>query len=179
MNFAEEVINVESLATALALIGKATIVSCFCIIFIYSSEVFPTVIRTVGVGTCAFWGRVGSLLAPQIRLLVNTKKLTEIPLKTKLFSMQGKKLLPEAPNVVPFITFGGLSMVAALLALMLPETGDENLPDTVREAETLGDERMGKMGKQDYDDNTLVRSDDCAQTQYSEVVQYRYFALFF
>ena len=93
--------------------------------------------------------------------------------------MQGKKLLPEAPNVVPFITFGGLSMVAALLALMLPETGDENLPDTVREAETLGDERMGKMGKQDYDDNTLVRSDDCAQTQYSEVVQYRYFALFF
>lgn len=76
MNFAEEVINVESLATALALIGKASIVSCFCIIFIYSSEVFPTVIRTVGVGTCAFWGRVGSLLAPQIRLLVN--KLTEI-----------------------------------------------------------------------------------------------------
>lgn len=67
---AAEAVNVESLATALALIGKAAVVSCFCIIFIYSSEVFPTVIRTVGVGACAFFGRVGSLLAPQILLLV-------------------------------------------------------------------------------------------------------------
>ena len=67
-----EAVNVESLATALALIGKASVVSCFCIIFIYSSEVFPTVIRTVGVGVCAFFGRVGSLLAPQILLLVST-----------------------------------------------------------------------------------------------------------
>ena len=64
-------LDVEALATALALIGKASIVSCFCIIFIYSSELFPTVIRTVGVGCCAFWGRVGSLLAPQILLAVN------------------------------------------------------------------------------------------------------------
>ena len=63
-------LDVEALATALALIGKASIVSCFCIIFIYSSELFPTVIRTVGVGCCAFWGRVGSLLAPQILLAV-------------------------------------------------------------------------------------------------------------
>ena len=66
----DDFINVASLSTAMALIGKATIVSCFCIIFIYTSEVFPTVIRTVGVGCCAFWGRVGSLLAPQLRLLV-------------------------------------------------------------------------------------------------------------
>ena len=74
--------------------------------------------------------------------------------------------------MVTFITFGGLSVFAALLALLLPETGEENLPDTVREAETLGEaERMAKHGgkRGDYDDNTLVRSDDCAQTQYSEV----------
>lgn len=64
-------LDVEALATALALTGKASVVSCFCIIFIYSSELFPTVIRTVGMGCCAFWGRVGSLLAPQILLLVS------------------------------------------------------------------------------------------------------------
>jgi hypothetical protein len=52
--------------TGLALVGKATIVSCFCTIFIYSSELFPTVIRSVGVGSCTFFGRVGSLLAPQV-----------------------------------------------------------------------------------------------------------------
>ena len=66
-------LDVEALATALALTGKASVVSCFCIIFIYSSELFPTVIRTVGMGCCAFWGRVGSLLAPQILLLVSIR----------------------------------------------------------------------------------------------------------
>ena len=64
--------NTDKLVRALALIGKASIVSCFCTIFIYSNEIFPTVIRTVGVGACAFFGRVGSLLAPQILLLVSS-----------------------------------------------------------------------------------------------------------
>jgi hypothetical protein len=59
--------DAAGLVTGLALVGKATIVSCFCTIFIYSSEIFPTVIRSVGVGTCTFFGRVGSLLAPQVR----------------------------------------------------------------------------------------------------------------
>ena len=34
-----EVTNVPAVVTALALIGKAAVVSCFCIIFLYSSEV--------------------------------------------------------------------------------------------------------------------------------------------
>ena len=76
--------------------------------------------------------------------------------------------MPAATNVVPFITFGGLSVLAALLVMILPETGEEDLPDTVREAENLGEERC-RMAKQEYDDNTLVRSEDCTQTQYSEV----------
>ena len=67
--------DTEKLVRALALIGKASIVSCFCTIFIYSNEIFPTVIRTVGVGACAFFGRVGSLLAPQILLLVSSRSL--------------------------------------------------------------------------------------------------------
>ena len=38
--------------------------------------------------------------------------------------------MPETPDVVTFITFGVLSIIACLLALILPETGDEDLPDT-------------------------------------------------
>ena len=53
--------------------------------------------------------------------------------------------------MVPFITFGGLSVLAALLVMILPETGEEDLPDTVREAENLGEERC-RMAKQEYDD---------------------------
>ncbi len=64
-------LNVDRLTIALALVGKAAVVSCFCSIFIYTSELFPTVIRTVAVGACAFFGRVGSLLAPQILMAVS------------------------------------------------------------------------------------------------------------
>ena len=38
--------------------------------------------------------------------------------------------MPATPDVVTFITFGVLSIIACLLALILPETGDEDLPDT-------------------------------------------------
>ncbi len=74
--------------------------------------------------------------------------------------LQGNKLLPKAPNVVAFITFGALSVIAGLLALILPETGNEDLPDTVAEAENLGEGRK-RAKSTDYDDNTLVRSEDC------------------
>ena len=81
---------------------------------------------------------------------------------------QGKHIYPEAPDLVTFITFGGLSLVAGIFALALPETGDEDLPDTVFEAEHLGE--AGKATKSgDFDDNTLVRSEDCGPTQFSEV----------
>ena len=107
--------NVPAIVTALALIGKATVVSCFCIIFLYSSEVFPTVIRTVGVGSCTFFGRLGSLLAPQIILL-------------------GEVMFSSLPGLVPFLTFGSLCLVAALMVLYLPETLNTKLPDTIEEA---------------------------------------------
>lgn len=65
------VVDTEALTIGFALVGKAAVVSCFCAIFIYSNEIFPTVIRTFSVGACTFFGRVGSLLAPQILLLVS------------------------------------------------------------------------------------------------------------
>lgn len=68
--FLASYIDIPALVIGLALIGKAAAVSCFCSIFIYSSEIFPTVIRTAGVGSCVFFGRLGSLTAPQILLLV-------------------------------------------------------------------------------------------------------------
>ena len=77
--------------------------------------------------------------------------------------------------MVTFITFGVLSVIAGLLALILPETGDEDLPDTVYEAENLGDNPQKNFSQKqasEYNDDTLVRSDDCAQqSQYSTEVR--------
>ena len=84
--------------------------------------------------------------------------------------------------MVTFITFGVLSVIAGLLALILPETGDEDLPDTVFEAENLGDNPEKNSAKQasEYNDDTLVRSEDCAQqSQYSTEVRNVYYFYYF
>lgn len=98
--------------TALALIGKGVAVSGFCTMFLYASELFPTVLRGVAMGHCGFWGRVGSLLAPQLLFL-------------------GEYTLPP----VPLVIIGVLGMLAGLSVLLLPETLGQKLPDTVEEAE--------------------------------------------
>jgi OCT family organic cation transporter-like MFS transporter 4/5 len=59
-------------------VGKGVVVSGFCTTFLYASELFPTVLRGVAIGHCGFWGRVGSLLAPQLLFLVTLYKNTVI-----------------------------------------------------------------------------------------------------
>lgn len=53
-----------------ALVGKGLAVSGFGGMFIYGSELFPTATRASALGLCGFFARVGSLIAPQIILLV-------------------------------------------------------------------------------------------------------------
>ncbi|XP_033127759.1 organic cation transporter protein-like, partial [Anneissia japonica] len=54
------------LRTATAMIGKFFITSAFSIVYIYTVELFPTDIRTFGLGFCSSVSRVAGVLAPQI-----------------------------------------------------------------------------------------------------------------
>jgi hypothetical protein len=51
---------------ALAQIGRFAITGSFSMVFIYAVEVFPTVIRNVGLGSASVFARVGGILAPYI-----------------------------------------------------------------------------------------------------------------
>ncbi|KAJ9577165.1 hypothetical protein L9F63_006287, partial [Diploptera punctata] len=55
--------------TALALLGKLGALACFATMYLYSSELFPTILRAVAMGHLGFWARVGSLLSPQLIFL--------------------------------------------------------------------------------------------------------------
>lgn len=54
----------------LALIGKLVIGAAYALVYLYATEVFPTLLRTYGLGTSSMVGRVGSVTAPFIVDLV-------------------------------------------------------------------------------------------------------------
>ncbi|XP_042883647.1 organic cation transporter protein-like [Penaeus japonicus] len=96
----------------LALLGKMSIASAFQILDFYSSELFPTEVRTRGMSTALVLSRVGSTCSPFITDYLGP-------------------LYPWAPSAV----FGAASVVAGLATLALPETLYVPLPDTVAHLE--------------------------------------------
>ncbi|CAL1537057.1 unnamed protein product [Lymnaea stagnalis] len=96
----------------LAITGRCAMACLFAIIFVYTSEIYPTVIRNIGMGACCFWARVGGVLAPQIN--------------------QWTKTLWDVDAI---IIFGVMSLLAGLVLFPLPETHNKRLPDSLREVE--------------------------------------------
>ena len=56
---------------ALSMVGKLGISVAFGEIFIYTGELFPTVVRSVVMGICSFGARVGSSISPYMYQIVN------------------------------------------------------------------------------------------------------------
>nr|XP_027214876.1 solute carrier family 22 member 15-like [Penaeus vannamei] len=96
----------------LALMGKMSIASAFQILDFYSSELFPTEVRTRGMSTALVMSRVGSTCSPFITDYLGP-------------------LYPWAPSAV----FGAASVLAGLATLALPETLHVPLPDTIAHLE--------------------------------------------
>ncbi|KAJ8969983.1 hypothetical protein NQ317_007030, partial [Molorchus minor] len=117
----------------LFLLGKLGVTSAFGVIYVYTAEMLPTVIRSGGVGTASTVARLGALLAPFVPLLVSNQY------QNAKFSMDMFDIyvlgLHYAP--LPMLLFGGTAILAGLLALRLPETFGIKLPETVEEAEGI------------------------------------------
>ena len=58
------------LVILLAMVGKFCISASFAIIYVFSAELYPTVVRNIGVGSGSFFARVGGITAPYIAQLV-------------------------------------------------------------------------------------------------------------
>lgn len=53
-------------ALALEMTGKFGFTMAFGIVYIYTAEVYPTVLRNVGMGMCSSAARIGSITAPYV-----------------------------------------------------------------------------------------------------------------
>ncbi|KAI9517055.1 hypothetical protein NQZ68_008310 [Dissostichus eleginoides] len=104
-------LHLSVIKTVLAMIGKFGITASLSIIYVYSAEVFPTVIRQNGIGIGSMCARTGGVLAPMMYLL--------------------RRLNPHAPMVL----CGLCPLLGSALTLLLPETANKPLPDTIEDVE--------------------------------------------
>ncbi|KAL5242557.1 hypothetical protein ACI65C_009967 [Semiaphis heraclei] len=107
--------HVVILNVLLYLIGKFSITISFVILYMYTAEMFPTEIRHSLLGICSMFGRIGSMVAPQTPLLIT-----------------------YFGELSPLLLFSGSALLSGLLALLFPETLNKKMPDTVLEAEQIG-----------------------------------------
>uniref|UniRef100_A0A669BA19 Solute carrier family 22 member 6 n=1 Tax=Oreochromis niloticus TaxID=8128 RepID=A0A669BA19_ORENI len=104
--------DMQTLRTTLACLGKAFTSASFTTVYLYTGELYPTVIRQTGMGFVSTMARIGSMAAPAVLIL--------------------DEVLPALPSLV----YGGSAVLAGCFACFLPETLNVPLPDTVEDVET-------------------------------------------
>lgn len=93
--------------------AKAVITLCFGMIFVYSAEIYPTTIRSTAIAASSCFARFGAMASPWIAM-------------SSRFS-----------PVLPLAIHGVMTGISCLLALLLPETANGKLPDTIEESEEM------------------------------------------
>lgn len=106
-----EVEHFKFILASLGIVGSSI---AFPTIYLFSGELFPTVVRNVGVGSASMCARIGSVIAPFVSSL-------------GVFNVY-----------LPPMIFGTVPLIGALLCLLLPETRGAQLPVTIEDGERFG-----------------------------------------
>ncbi|KAM4543942.1 solute carrier family 22 member 13-like [Fundulus diaphanus] len=105
--------------TVIAVLGKFAATASFATVYVYTAELYPTVLRQNGVGLNAMCARVAGILAPLIRLL------------------------DVYHYTIPMLIYGIVPIVAGGLCVLLPETRNVELQD-LAENKKSSDETSNK-----------------------------------
>ncbi|CDQ89542.1 solute carrier family 22 member 5 [Oncorhynchus mykiss] len=99
--------NLQGVAIAVEMVGKFAFTMSFTVVYIYTAEIYPTVVRSAGVGVCSSAARIGTIAAPYVIYLGSINKY------------------------LPYIIMGSLTVTSSAVNLFLPETFRKELPETV------------------------------------------------
>uniref|UniRef100_A0A8C4S568 Solute carrier family 22 member 6 n=1 Tax=Erpetoichthys calabaricus TaxID=27687 RepID=A0A8C4S568_ERPCA len=103
--------ELQTVRTTLAVIAKGLFASCFKCVYMYTSELYPTIIRQTGMGFASTLARVGSMTAPLVMML------------------------EDYFSYLPGLTYGLFPIIAGCFVFFLPETLNVPLPDTIDDVE--------------------------------------------
>ncbi|XP_070558925.1 organic cation transporter protein-like [Ptychodera flava] len=137
--------KIVELTVAIAMVAKLCLTAVFAIVYLYGTEIYPTVVRNAGVGLSSMSARVGSVSSPFVMLL----------------------------NVywgpLPFIIMGATSVLAGSLALLLPETRNKQLPETLEDGETFGTKHYQKVDRDETEMDEQPAQSGSAPKAYTEL----------
>ncbi|KAK3098544.1 hypothetical protein FSP39_020489 [Pinctada imbricata] len=101
------------------ILGKIGASTAFATIYLFSAEIFPTILRNSAIGVSSFCARVGGMIAPYITSL-------------------GDEVKGDMSKALPLIVFGMAAVGVGILAMFLPETLGRPLPESIEDAVRLG-----------------------------------------
>nr|XP_056708558.1 solute carrier family 22 member 6-B-like [Euleptes europaea] len=104
--------DMQILRTVFAVLGKGCLAASFNCVFLYTGELYPTVIRQTGMGFGNTMARVGGIVAPLVRMT------------------------SEYSPSLPLVIYGAAPIISGIAAFFLPETLNVPLPDTIEDVES-------------------------------------------
>ncbi|KAM9540833.1 solute carrier family 22 member 4-like isoform 2-T2 [Salvelinus alpinus] len=105
--------DLPGVAIFLEMVGKFAITTAFCVVYAVTSELFPTVVRNMAMGTCSMAARIVTILSPFIIYLGNYYKY------------------------LPYILIGSLAIFGGLFCFILPESYGRVLPETISQMQQI------------------------------------------
>ncbi|ESP05239.1 hypothetical protein LOTGIDRAFT_227894 [Lottia gigantea] len=109
----ESGISLQWLKTTLFMISKFAITGSYATVYLYSAELFPTVIRNLAMGIASFFENLGAVGAP--------------------FIIYAAKKMP----IIPVIAFSSATIIGGFLVMTLPETNRQPLPQTISDTKSF------------------------------------------
>uniref|UniRef100_A0A4W5K492 Solute carrier family 22 member 5 n=1 Tax=Hucho hucho TaxID=62062 RepID=A0A4W5K492_9TELE len=109
---------IQLIPETVEMVGKFAFTISFTVVYIYTAEIYPTVVRSAGVGICSSAARIGTIAAPYIIYLGSINKY------------------------LPYIIMGSMTVASSAVNLFLPETFRKELPETVEQMQQLNNVTM-------------------------------------
>ncbi|XP_063784263.1 solute carrier family 22 member 4-like [Pseudophryne corroboree] len=121
--------DLHILSTFLVMVGKLGVTAAFSMAYVYTAELYPTVIRNMGVGVGSMSSRVGSVISPYFVYLGAYNRL------------------------LPYILMGSLTVIIGVFVLLFPETFGKPLPETMDQTPIIKGLRCKRNSHKDSREN--------------------------